>query len=227
MWRQPDKWREYLEVLEHEANHQVQLIEGILQVSRIDTGRLEVKPQPKSLSELIEMIAASYHTLAQEQGVTLEHGLMESLSSTNNSTDDVSARSPTALVDPRQITKAFNHLIRNAIQYTSEGGKVVVSIDKAEAEGRVWATVSVADTGMGIPEEELSHVFDRFFRGEGPRKMQVSGTGLGLTIVKEIVELHGGWVTVESQVDEGSTFTVWLPLALNGYTTRGRGENLL
>jgi signal transduction histidine kinase len=71
--------------------------------------------------------------------------------------------------------------------------------------------VTVADTGIGIPEEELPYIFDRFFRGEKPRTMQVSGTGLGLAILKEIVELHGGRVTVKSEVDEGSTFTVWLP----------------
>ena len=65
---------------------------------------------------------------------------------------------------------------------------------------------------MGISQEELPYIFERFFRGEGPRQMQVSGTGLGLAIAKEIVELHGGQVTVESQKDEGSTFTVWLPL---------------
>jgi signal transduction histidine kinase len=66
---------------------------------------------------------------------------------------------------------------------------------------------------MGIPHEELPHIFDRFFRGEKPRTMQISGTGLGLAIVKEIVELHGGRVTVESEVGKGSSFTVWLPLA--------------
>ncbi|HEC33156.1 MAG TPA: ATP-binding protein, partial [Chloroflexi bacterium] len=104
--------------------------------------------------------------------------------------------------------------VTNALYYTPEGGRVVVSTGREEAEGRAWATATVADTGMGIPEEELPHIFERFFRGVKPRQMQISGTGLGLAIVKEIVELHGGWVTVESQVGEGTTFTVWLPLAL-------------
>ena len=72
-------------------------------------------------------------------------------------------------------------------------------------------TITVEDTGIGIPEDELPYIFDRFFRGEKPQMMQVSGTGLGLAILKEIVELHGGQVTVESTVDEGSSFTVWLP----------------
>ncbi len=66
---------------------------------------------------------------------------------------------------------------------------------------------------MGIPADELPHIFERFFRGAKPRSMQISGTGLGLAIVKEIVELHGGWVTVESEVGVGAAFTVWLPLA--------------
>jgi signal transduction histidine kinase len=157
----------------------------------------------------------------------LEHQAMELLSMTNNLADNVSASPTMALVDPQQITHVFNNLIANAIRYTPEGGRVIVSTNREEVNGRAWATVAVADTGIGIPEEELSHIFERFFRGEKPRKMQVSGTGLGLTIVKEIVELHGGRVTVESQVDEGSTFTIWLPLALNRDTTLGRGDDLL
>lgn len=225
MWRQPEKWQEYLEVLEQEANHQVQLIEGILQVSRIDTGRLELKPQPTSLNELVKVAVANHQSLAQERGLTLEHRLIEPLSSTDTLANNISTGPPMALVDPQQIAQVLNNLIANAIRYTPEGGKVMVSVVREEVDGRPWATVAVADTGIGIPEEELSRIFERFFRGERPRKMQVSGTGLGLTIVKEIVELHGGWVTVESRADEGSTFTVWLPLALNSDTTLGGGDD--
>ena len=72
--------------------------------------------------------------------------------------------------------------------------------------------MAVRDTGMGIPEQELDHLFERFFRGGEPQEMRIQGSGLGLAIVKEIVELHGGSVTVESQVGVGSTFTVWIPL---------------
>ena len=95
----------------------------------------------------------------------------------------------------------------------------MVSTGMAQAEGRTWATVTVSDTGMGIPEAELPHIFERFFRGAEPRSMQLSGTGLGLAIAKETVELHGGRLTVRSQVGAdgvhpaGSSFTVRLPLA--------------
>ena len=110
------------------------------------------------------------------------------------------------------MVQALSNLVGNAIRFTPAGGKVVLSTGTEEAEGRTWATVTVADTGMGIPEDELPHIFDRFFRGEKPRSMQLTGTGMGLAIVEEIVELHGGRVTVQSQVNVGSTFTVWLPL---------------
>lgn len=120
---------------------------------------------------------------------------------------------PIALVDPDQGKQVLNSLVRNAMQYTPEGGAVTISTGTKSAEGRTWATVTVADTGIGIPGEELPHIFERFSRGEKPRRMQVPGTGLGLALVREIVAMHGGRVTVESQVGKGTNLTVWLPLA--------------
>jgi PAS domain S-box-containing protein len=199
MRQQPERWESFLDILTREADHQARLVENILQVSRIDTGRLEMEPRPTSLNELSETIVLSHRVLAQDRGLELEHCPAE--------TELV------VLVDRERMTQVLNNLVENAIHYTPAGGKVEVSTGEKGADGRLWATVTVADTGIGIPQEELSHVFDRFFRGEEPRLMQISGTGLGLSIVKEIVELHGGRVTVESQVGEGSAFTVWLPFA--------------
>jgi len=194
-----EKWKEYLGALAQEADRQARLVGDILQISRIDTGRLEMEPCPTSLNQLTEAAVANPQVLAQDRGLTLEHHPAEP--------------GPVALVDPDRMMQVLNNLVANAIHYTPEGGKVVVSTGKEEAEGRAWATATVADTGMGIPEQELPRIFERFFRGEEPRLLQISGTGLGLAIVKEIVELHGGRVTVESQAGEGTTFTVWLPLA--------------
>lgn len=117
------------------------------------------------------------------------------------------------MADPERIRQVLNHLVGNAILYTSEGGSVVVSTGREEVKGQAWATITVADTGVGVQEEELPHIFERFFRGEEPRIMQISGAGLGLSIAQEIVRMHGGQVTVESEKGRGSTFTVWLPLA--------------
>jgi len=199
MRRRPEKWEEYLDALEREVDLQARLVEDILQISRIDAGRVDMKPRPTPINELTEVAVVSHQVLAQNRGLTLEHQPAEP--------------GPVALVDPAQMMQVLNNLVRNAIHYTPEGGKVVISTSKGEAEGRVWATLTVADTGIGIPEEELPHIFERFFRGDEPRLMQVPGTGLGLAIAKEIVELHGGRVTVESLVGEGSTFTVWLPIS--------------
>jgi signal transduction histidine kinase len=188
MRQHPEKWEQYLDTLAHEADHQAGLVEGILEISRIDAGRMEMKPCPTSLNELTRHVVASYHVLAEERGLTLEH----------RPETRFLPRNLVSMVDPERMMQVFNNLVENGIRYTPEGGTVVVSTGTEEAEGRTWATVTVADTGMGIPEDELPHVFDRFFRGVEPRAMQLTGTGLGLAIAKEIVELHGGYVTVES-----------------------------
>jgi len=213
MRHRPEKREQYLDMLEQEADRQARLVEEILQISRLDAGRLEVEPRLTSLNELTEVAFTSHQVLARDRGLTLEHHPMEP--------------GPVALMDPQQMMQVLNNLVRNAIQYTPEDGRVVISTGKEETppsippnggeegRGRVWATATVADTGMGVPEEELPHIFERFFRGEQPRLTQIPGTGLGLAIVKEIVELHGGQVTVESQVGEGTTFTVWLPITEN------------
>jgi PAS domain S-box-containing protein len=199
MQKQPERWREYLEPLAQEADHQADLVEDILEISRVDAGRLEIKPEQTNLNELIDIVVVNHVTRARERGLTLENQAV--------------GPGPMCTADPQRLMQILDNLIDNALRYTPEGRSVTVSTGKAEAEGRLWATVTIADTGMGIPEDELPHVFERFFRGEKPRMMQISGTGLGLAIVKEIAVLHGGRVTVESEVDEGTAFTVWLPLA--------------
>ena len=199
MKKQPEKCEKHLATLTQEANHQAQLIESILQISHIDAGRLEIEARPTSLDDLVETVADQHQSPAQEQGVALEYS--------------PAPPGPMALVDSGQITQVLNNLVENGIRYTPEGGRVTISTGTADAKGRTWATATVKDTGMGISEEERPHIFDRFFRGKEPRAMQLTGTGLGLSIVQEVVKLHGGWVTVESEVGAGSTFTIWLPLA--------------
>jgi len=196
----PEKRPGYIVALSKEADRQAALVEDILQISRIDAGRLELKPELTSLSQLIEGVVSHHKMLAESRGLKLESRITEVL--------------PKVMIDPNRIVQVLNNLVENAIRYTPKGGGIVVSTDRLVKEARTWALVRVVDTGIGIPEEELPYIFNRFFRGVEPRRMQTPGTGLGLTIVKEIVELHGGWVAVESQIGEGSTFMVWLPLAM-------------
>jgi PAS domain S-box-containing protein len=195
----PEKLREYLDALENEANRQARLVEDILQISRIEAGRLELSLKPIPLNDLADAVVVAHRVLAESRQLTLKHRPAKP--------------GPVALADRDQMTQVLNNLVLNAIQYTPEGGRVTVSAGRQEADGREWGLISVADSGIGIPDEELPHIFERFFRGERPQQLQIPGTGLGLAIVKEIVELHGGRITVESHSGRGTTFTVWLPLA--------------
>jgi signal transduction histidine kinase/putative methionine-R-sulfoxide reductase with GAF domain len=197
MRRHPERWEEFLEPLTEEAAQQARLVEAILQISRADAGRLELNIQPAKLNSLVERSVESRQMLAREQGVAL--------------IKRVSEPGPVVEVDTERMAQVLNNLVENAINYTLTGGEVTVTTAEEVKDDQNWATVRVADTGIGIPQEELPHIFDRFFRGERPRQERMPGTGLGLAIVQEIVALHGGCVTVESDVGVGSTFTVWLP----------------
>jgi signal transduction histidine kinase len=193
----PEKQDKYLNMLEQEVDRQARLVEDVLQISRIEAGQFELRLRPIALHELAEAAVASRQMLAASRGLALE--------------DHSDEPGPIVLVDPERMMEVVNNLVENAIRYTPEGGKIALSTGREQAGERLWAKLSVADTGIGIPEEELPYVFDRFFRGEKPQAMQIPGTGLGLSIVKEIAEMHGGQVTVQSRVGQGTLFAVWLP----------------
>jgi two-component system sensor histidine kinase BaeS len=125
-----------------------------------------------------------------------------------------------AMADARRITQVFINLLTNAFRYTPEGGRISVVIeDNVMDQNALYACVSIIDTGIGIPEEELPHLFDRFYRVEKARSRHTGGTGLGLSIVHHFVRAHGGFIRVASQHDAGTTFTVYLPKANNQQPT--------
>lgn len=197
MRQQPERWREHLDLLIQEADQQAELVEHILDISRIDCDRLEMRLRPTSVTKLVKQLVKARQATASEKQLTLKHCPSNGQLLTT--------------ADPHRMKQVLNNLLSNAIRYTRAGGEITVSTGFEEAEGRPWVTVTVADTGIGIPRDELPHLFERFYRGQLPRRMEIPGTGLGLSIVREIVRLHGGRVTVESEVGEGSAFTVWLP----------------
>jgi signal transduction histidine kinase/CheY-like chemotaxis protein len=197
MEQHPDQWRDHLDVLRTEVERQAQLIESILEISRVDAGRLGITAEPTMLNMLARDLIEAYEARAEKSGLEIEH--------------QTSSSNPVALGDRKRIRQVLDNLMTNAIRYTPSGGRIVVSTGVQRSEARTWATVTVEDTGIGIPEEEIPHIFERFYRGDRPRLMQIPGTGLGLAIVEEIVSLHGGKITVESEVGQGSAFTVWLP----------------
>ncbi|HQE91509.1 MAG TPA: GAF domain-containing protein [Anaerolineae bacterium] len=193
-----ENWQRYFVALDHEVARLSKLVEDILEISRIEAGQLELERHLVDLNMLTEITVMSHKILAESHGLTV----------TYRAADDKIIVS----VDHDKFVQVVNNLVENAINYTLEGGNIAISTERRIKDKRPWGALTVTDTGIGIPQHELDHLFERFFRGSEPQNLHIQGSGLGLAIVKEIVELHGGSVTVESQVGAGSTFTVWLPL---------------
>jgi heavy metal sensor kinase len=176
-----------------EAERLTRIIEGLLLVSRLETGEAQMRRAKFDLGEMIDGIADQMAPLADDKLLTIKRKIK-----------------PGILVegDEIRLKQVGVNLLDNAFKYTPEGGQISL---------RVWtesnlAIFSVTDTGMGISERALPHIFDRFFRAEQARTSRVSGTGLGLSIVQSIVEAHGGKVLVESHEGLGAQFRVELPL---------------
>lgn len=119
---------------------------------------------------------------------------------------------PKVMIDEQIITQAVSHILTNAMQYSRPSGSITIKNKIQQADDQEWALLTAADTGIGIPPEELGRIFDRFYRGRASRLLSVPGTGLGLAIAAEILDRHGGRITVESKVDEGSEDSLWLPI---------------
>jgi signal transduction histidine kinase/CheY-like chemotaxis protein len=186
----------YLDVLQQQTSRLSTLMEDLLVMSRVESDVAFLR-EPLDLDSLVSEVVDGNRTWAETKTLDL--------------TLNVSDQAPVVLADERQIFQVVSNLLSNAIKYTAENGRITVSTFVERAADRTWACVSVADTGYGIPQTELEHLFERFFRGNAAEKSRASGTGLGLAIVREIVDRHGGQVSVESQEGQGSEFVVCLP----------------
>jgi len=205
-----EKWQQRLTALVQEADTQVELGESILQLSRIYGGRMELELHQTTLASLAQDAVSKYQARAQKRGLTLKHEL---LSSPVTGAWDEKKTQQMVSVDAEQMTHAINNLVEDAIRYTPEGGRVIITTGKKARSRYLWDTFSVSDTGEEIPEQDMPQVFSRLFR-EGdkePQSKRVRETGLRLMVVKEVAGLHDGLATVESK-STGNTFTMWLPL---------------
>lgn len=169
------------------------LVNDLRDVNRARAGQLELDKKNVVLEDIIDREIKVAENTAEQEEITIEEDLGE----------------PTFLeADPERISQVIRNLLDNALTHTPSGGKIEVSVSNNSGK----AKTTVSDDGSGIPEEELSHIFDRFYRVDKSRTRGTGGTGLGLTIAKEIVESHGGSITVESEVNEGTTFEFFLPV---------------
>jgi len=186
----------YLAELKTQIERLAALSEDLLNVSRLDAARANRDFAPVDLNTIVEQVVVAYRPLAESAGLSLIFEAAPGL--------------PMVLGQRNQLMQVGSNLVGNAIHFT-QSGKVHVITTLAADLKRVCMIVQ--DTGIGIAPDDLPRLFDRFYRGRQPDGMNIPGTGLGLNIVKEIVDLHGGTIEVESEVGAGSIFKVCLPLA--------------
>jgi two-component system phosphate regulon sensor histidine kinase PhoR len=193
----PEKRRHYLATIESETERLEALIEDILDLSRLERGAVKLEMEPLPLAEIFQQVVGAHLATAQTKGVGLAWQVPDGL--------------PTLYADRNQLLLMLNNLLGNALQYTPRGGSVWMEARAGEWRDQPALHIAVCDTGIGIPADEQEHIFERFYRGQHTPASATS-TGLGLAIVKESMALHGGEVTVESAVGQGSTFTLCFPL---------------
>ena len=191
----PEKRDQYMATLKEQAARLTNLIEDILDLSRVEEEERGIAPEPIDLNALTRDIVISQQSSAESKGLSLQFEPASDL--------------PRVFGHPNRLAQVVTNLVNNAINYTQDGA---VQLHTCHDELRSAIGLVVQDTGLGIAAEDLPHIFQRFYRGKRVGQSNLPGTGLGLGIVKEIVVQHGGAIEVESQVGQGSTFRVWLPL---------------
>jgi signal transduction histidine kinase len=182
----------------HEADRMYRLVRDLQELSRLEAGQMVLDPRPLAVAEMVRGVTGRMQPQFDAKGVELSA--------------TVAADTGWVYADSDRLQQVLLNLLANALQYTSPGGRVVL---RAFNE-RDKVCVVVQDTGIGIPPEHLSHIFARFYRVDKSRSRRGGGTGIGLTIVKHLVEAHGGSIAVASVPALGSTFTVALPQAAPG-----------
>ncbi|MGO8931118.1 MAG: ATP-binding protein [Limisphaerales bacterium] len=185
--------RDMLVTMHSNGMRLLKLINDLLDLVRLESGRMEVKREPLEVAEFVKGLASAARQVADDKRLRLETFVDPAVG--------------TVLADRDKLEKVVLNLLFNALKFTPAGGRVEL---RAEKRGEALMLM-VADTGMGISEKNLAHVFDRFWQADGSSKRKYQGVGIGLALVKELVEIHGGEVAVQSQEGKGTTFTVTLP----------------
>ncbi len=190
----PETRAQCLNVINQETRRLERVVNDMLSVAEIEAGTIELRKDDVRLDALFEEMQAECSGQAKEKGTALEFNLPPKL--------------PVIKGDRDKLTLALHNILNNAIKYTPQGGRITVNVDVENDE----VTVDIIDNGIGISEEDMVRIFARFGRANDPRVAEITGSGLGLSLAREIVRLHGGEIRVESQLDKGSTFSVRLPV---------------
>lgn len=189
-----DEQREAVDIIIRNATRLKEIIESLTEVDNYEAGVARIRQNSISIPSIIREVVSSFQDMAASKNITLEEDIRD---------EDLQVEA-----DANKITVAISNLIRNALTFTNEGGQVQVMVELVTGH----VQVSVKDNGIGIPASDLGHIFDRFFQVESHLTRRHTGMGLGLSVAKSMIELHGGRIWVESVEGRGSTFSFLLPL---------------
>ncbi len=189
-----EQQKQFLNTINSEATRLARFVDDLLSVSSMELGSLSLNKQTTDLRRMLNEVIAKVRPQVDEKQLTFEVAFPEKM--------------PEPELDKDKIATALVNLLGNAVKYTPDGGRVVFRVNITDKQ----IEASVTDTGVGIAADELDKVFEKFYRSTDPRVQEQTGTGLGLALSQEVVRLHGGKITVESEINKGSTFTMMLPL---------------
>ncbi len=196
---------ETVEIILDNCRHLVRLLNDLLDLARSDAGRLAIRTRPTDLTPLIEEVVRTMRGQTEAANQKLSERIEPGL--------------PRVNVEGDRIRQILVNLVTNAHEYSPENASIEIGAWVADAS----VMISVTDNGPGIPSHQVEHIFERFTRGDAGLTQRVGGTGLGLAISKSLVELHGGTISVDSEVGKGSTFRIALPLSGAGAATANGG----
>ncbi|HEX8181203.1 MAG TPA: ATP-binding protein [Pyrinomonadaceae bacterium] len=190
-------------MMERNTQSLIELVNDLLDAAKLDSGTLNLEVTPVVLAEVFAELRETMSPLAREKGLTL--------------TTDLPADLPPVSADRTKLCRIIVNLLSNAIKFTPKGGRVTLAAMRADA---ATLRVAITDTGVGIAPDDLERLFDKYEQARSRATRSEKGTGLGLYITKQLVELHGGEIQVVSQVGQGSTFSFTLPLVQDGAGAR-------
>lgn len=192
-----EKSEEQIGSLYEETLHLNRMITELRDLSLAEAGQLRLEMQPVDLKAILHRAVTLLEPLAEEKGIVLVEDLAEL---------------PVLSLDIGRMNQVLYNLMSNALRYTPQGGQILLRNEVLKIDKREWVRIAVQDTGVGIGPEDLPHVFEHFYRSDKSRDKKSGGSGIGLAIVKQLTELHGGYVEVSSIQGQGSIFYVYLPV---------------
>lgn len=188
-----DERRKYLKVARKHCERLSSLVDDLFELARLETNETKLNSEPFSIAELVQDVVQNYELAAQEKGISLASNIGQELSYVKG--------------DIGLVERVLENLIINALRHTPKGGTVGIMLSPSDE----YVNIQVFDTGVGIPEEALPHIFERFYKTNGPETFLATYAGLGLAIAKRIMDLHGTTIEVKSEPNSGACFTFKLP----------------